>query len=94
MILLYALVGLLVGSLLNWAGDYLPRLASGSTVPSFDPASRPESALWHLLTSSLSRRNLTRSQKPSRLSVAVEIFTALLFACLWECFGLSAHRHH
>ena len=89
MILLCALVGLLVGSLLNWAGDYLPRFASSGAAPSLEPTSRPGHALWHLLTSSLSRRNTLRSQKPPWLSVAVEIFTALLFVCLWEYFGPS-----
>ena len=89
MILLCALVGLLVGSLLNWAGDYLPRFASCGAAPSPEPTSWPGPALWHLLTSSLSRRNTFRSQKPPWLSVAVEIFTALLFVYLWERFGPS-----
>jgi len=89
MILLCASVGLLMGSLLNWAGDYLPRFASSGAPPSLGPTSWPGPALWRLLTSSLSRRSAFRSQKPVWLSVAVEIFTALLFAYLWERFGPS-----
>ncbi|MBC8248432.1 MAG: hypothetical protein H8E90_02035 [Anaerolineales bacterium] len=86
MILLCVLVGLLMGSLLNWAGDYLPRFASSSTAPSFESTPRPVPALWYLLTS---RKSLIRLQKSSRLGVAVEIFSALLFAYLWERFGPS-----
>ena len=125
MIFLCALVGLLVGSLINWAGDYLPRFASSSAAPSVESTSRPGPALspvegpalspvegpalspvegpalWRLLT----RRSLTRLQtsaSPSALlrtgsveprsfwsRVAVEVFSALLFAYLWWRFGPS-----
>ncbi len=84
-----ALVGLLVGSLLNWAGDYLPRFASSSAASSYEPTPRPRSALWYLLTSSLFQRNLVHLQRSSWLGVAVEILTALLLAYLWERFGPS-----
>ena len=166
MIFLCALVGLLVGSLLNWAGDYLPRFASSSTAPlSFESASQPGPvlspvegpalrfdkltnrgdcpepnrrvegpalslvegpalspvactepsrsegpALWRLLTS---RRSWIRPQTSASPSaeftlstvevlrtgsveprsfwsrVAVEVFSALLFAYLWARFGPS-----
>lgn len=86
MILLCALVGLLMGSLLNRAGDYLPRFASSSAALSFESTSWPVPALWHLLTS---RRSLIRLQRSLWLGVAVELFSALLFAYLWERFGLS-----
>ena len=89
MILLCALVGLLVGSFLNWASDYLPRFASSGTDTSSTPTSRPRSALWHVLTSSRSQGNLIHLQKSSWLDVAVELFAALLFAYLWERFGPS-----
>jgi leader peptidase (prepilin peptidase)/N-methyltransferase len=89
MILLCALVGLLVGGLLNWAGDYLPRFASSSAVPSIESTSRPVPALWHLLTSFTSRKRSPHLRKSSWLGVAVELFTALLFAYLWERFGPS-----
>jgi leader peptidase (prepilin peptidase)/N-methyltransferase len=77
MVLLYALAGLLVGRFIEWAGDYLPRLAS-SAAPSSEYTPRPISPLFW--------RNLKES---FRSGVAVEIFTALLFAYLWERFGLS-----
>ncbi len=102
MIFLCALVGLLVGSLLNWAVDYLPRFASGGAAPSVESALRPVPALssvactepsrsegpalWHLLTS---RRSWIRLQRPFWSRVAVEVFSALLFAYLWWRFGLS-----
>jgi leader peptidase (prepilin peptidase)/N-methyltransferase len=89
MILLCALMGLLAGGFLNWASDYLPRFASSSAVPSIESTSRPVPALWHLLTSSTSRRSPIRLQKLSWLGVAVELFAALLFAYLWERFGPS-----
>ncbi len=89
MILPCALVGLLVGSFLNWASNYLPRFASSGAVSSLESTSRPRSALWHLLASFMSRRNLIHLQKSSWLGVAVELFSALLFAYLWERFGPS-----
>lgn len=101
MIFLCALMGLLIGTFLNWASDYLPRFTTSGVDASFNPFGRlragsppsPGSALWRLLTSSVSQRNLTRLQKPSLtwtwLDVAVELFTALLFACLWARFRLS-----
>ena len=89
MVLLCALVGLLVGGFLNWAGDYLPRYASSSPSVSLKSSPQPVPALWHLLTSSTSRRSLIRLQKWSWSGVAVELFTALLFAYLWNRLGLS-----
>lgn len=86
---LCGLVGLLVGGILNWAGDYLLRFSSSGTAFSLSIASRPRSALWRLLTSAISRRNWPQIQRVTWLDVAVELFTALLFAYLWGCFGPS-----
>lgn len=88
MIFLCALVGLAVGSLLNWAGDYLPRF-SNSAPPSFEPASRPAFALWRLLKSFEFRGNSVHASRSLGPDAAVEFFTALLFAYLWERFGAS-----
>lgn len=88
MTLLCALVGLAVGSLLNWAGDYLPRF-SDSAPPSFEPAPRPVPALWHMIKSFSFSDNSVRRQKALWLNVAVELFMALLFVYLWERFGAS-----
>jgi len=89
MMLLCALVGLLVGSLLNWASAHLPHLAPSSTSASFASAPQPIPALWHLLTSSAYRRSLVRLQKSPWLGLAVEGLTASLLAYLWKHVGLS-----
>ncbi len=94
MIFLCALVGLFMGSLINWVGDYLPRFASSGAAPSVESALRPGPALsfvegpalWRLLTS---RRSWIRLQRPFWSRVAVEVFSALLFAYLWWRFGPS-----
>ncbi len=87
MILVCALVGLAVGSVLNWAGDFLPRFSSDAPA-GLKPPSRPVFALWHGF------RSLTFARGSSRQSiccqaVAVELFTALLFAYLWQRCGPS-----
>jgi prepilin signal peptidase PulO-like enzyme (type II secretory pathway) len=84
-----ALVGLLVGSFLNWAGDHWPRFASSSTSASFTSTPRPVPVLWHLMTSSAYRRSLVRLQKSSWLGVTVEGLTVSLFVYLWKHVGLS-----
>lgn len=89
MIFINALVGLVVGSLLNWASDYLPRFASSSVAPSFETTPRPTSALWYLLRTFTSRKDQPRFPRYSWLGVGVEILTASLFAYLWKQFGLS-----
>lgn len=82
MTLLCALVGLLTGSLLNWVSDYLPRFTSSKRTPSHKTTSRPELALWRLVKPSTSEEGFV-------LGIGVELFTALLFACLWGRFGPS-----
>ena len=82
MLLVGLIIGLLVGVVLNWAADYLPRfrVRAGSTKlakPSFNLA------LWRLMTA--------RSARPQSLWIgaAVELITAALFAYLSARFGLS-----
>ena len=89
MTLLCALIGLLVGSFLNWARDYLPRFAAGGAIAPHAATARPRSALWQLVTSGMSRRDSIHPQRPAWGDIAVEIVTALLFAYLWERFGPS-----
>ncbi len=84
MLLVLAVMGLLLGSLLNWAGDYLPRFASNRAA--FPPAARPASAVWQRLISFASRKSRPTS---SWLSVAVELATAALLAYLGQRFGWS-----
>jgi prepilin signal peptidase PulO-like enzyme (type II secretory pathway) len=87
MTLLCALVGLLMGSLLDWAGDHLPRFTSSSVDISGEPSPHLRVALGHLLASSMSRRG--QFQRSAWLGVAVELVCAILFAYLWTRFGLS-----
>jgi prepilin signal peptidase PulO-like enzyme (type II secretory pathway) len=84
----WVVAGLMLGSLLHWAADYLPRLAADqATRPESNPRFRP--ALWHLLASIVSRKRLSGLAASVWFDLAVEVFTALLFAYLWGRFGFS-----
>lgn len=87
MILVYAVVGLAVGTLLNWAADWLPRYATSRPRPRAPSSAGCFPAWWRLLANIVARQ----SQRSPRLraGVAVELFTALLFAGLWLRFGPS-----
>ncbi len=87
MILVFVVMGLFLGSLLNWAGDYLPRFASNRTA--FPSAARPASAVWQRLMSFTSREGHPGLPTLSGLSVAVELATAVLLVYLWQRFGWS-----
>ena len=87
MVLVFAVMGLFLGSLLNWAGDYLPRFASNRAVsPS---AARPASAVWQRLMSFASRKSRLSLPTLSWLNIAVELVTAMLLVYLWQRFGWS-----
>jgi prepilin signal peptidase PulO-like enzyme (type II secretory pathway) len=86
MILLYAIAGLFLGSFFNWAADYVPQFASKAITKS-SPRLAP--AVWHLLTSFTFRASSMRLPPSFRLSIAVELTAALLFAYLGQCFGPS-----
>ena len=88
MILVCAAIGLFVGSLLNWAGDCLPYFASGRRV-SPRPMPRWMFAVWQLRSSFTGGNRPTRLEQSSRLNAVVELFTALLFAYVWERYGLT-----
>lgn len=94
MTLLYALAGLLMGSLLNWAADYLPRFAASDTAIPRPSYPRPVSAVWHVLKSLSSRASLASLPKTFWLDVTEELIAALLFAYLGERFGLSWKLFH
>lgn len=87
MVLLSALVGLGVGSLINWGSDRLPRSAHGC--PTSQPGSAALPAWLQLLTSLWPSRGRLHSYKPAPLAVGVEIAAALCFACLWMRCGLT-----
>jgi prepilin signal peptidase PulO-like enzyme (type II secretory pathway) len=75
-------VGVVVGSLLNWAGDYLARFASVRPARS---SPRLTLAVWHLVTSRAASRRLG----PLGLNIAVELGAGLLLVLLWERLGFS-----
>ena len=69
MIILYAVIGILTGSLINWAADYLPRFAvDRSLVP---PNLQPRFRLA-----------LLRPATADRLSLAIELLLAVLWVYL------------
>jgi len=84
---LYALLGLLIGSFLNWAAGQLPRFSSIDTAHSSSAASRPRLALWNLLSSVGHQRSWLDIPGSSWLGIAVELFCAMLLTYLWEHFG-------
>lgn len=81
--------GLLVGSLFTWAADYVPRFSSGK----IKSISWPRLAVWRLLTSFVSRADLSQLG-PFGLNVAGELVTGCLFVLLWERFGFSWQLLH
>jgi len=76
---LAAVLGLFIGTLLSWSGDYLRRFSVS------DAPSQPRSdiqlvpAWW---------RSIVRREWDWQ-GIAVELLTALLFAYLWDRYGLS-----
>jgi leader peptidase (prepilin peptidase)/N-methyltransferase len=89
MILLYILVGLLTGSLLNWVADYAPRFAASDAAAPRPSSPRPALAVWHLLKSLSSHAILMRLPATFWLSIAGELTAVLLFAYLGQRFGPS-----
>jgi len=79
MILLAAIAGLFIGTLLNWAGDYLLRFSSRGVLSSPGSGTWPVPAWW---------RGATRREWDWP-GVTVELFTAFLFAYLWARYGPS-----
>ncbi len=86
MIIAFAVAGLLVGSLLNWARDYLPRYAAQrpASLPGRPP--RLDLAVWRLLTSPF---NADGFGKEHRAGLLVEVLTAVVFAFLRARSDLS-----
>ena len=85
MIGLYAAAGLLIGTLLNWAVDYLPRFSTTRAITTRPPSPRWTFAAWQLLTSAAKRT----VSPATRFSASIELGTALLCAYLGVRFGLT-----
>lgn len=76
LILVYAVVGIIVGSALNWAVDYLLRFASDPAMRQVKARPQLSIALIALSASALSPK---KTPKPASLTLAVEALTAVLF---------------
>jgi leader peptidase (prepilin peptidase)/N-methyltransferase len=87
--MLAALIGLMVGCFLNWAGDYLPCLSADHRADCVESTRPPACATWHLLTSPLSRSVSNRPHEWYWLRLGVELLSALFFAYVWGQAGPS-----
>ena len=85
MTLLFALLGQLVGSCVNWLAVRLPRRVSRRA--SRAHASRALPAIWQLMASVLGRRDAGYARRWCWADVAVEGCAALLLAQLWARYG-------
>jgi leader peptidase (prepilin peptidase) / N-methyltransferase len=88
MILLGAVVGWFAGSWLHWAADFLPRFSEKRTGDSANKPPRLRFLLYELLAARAAGGGW-RLAEPQRLDLGVELFTALLAACLLARFPLS-----
>ncbi len=86
MILLVVAAGLIAGSGLNWAADYLPCFSSLESEKGAQLRPKVELASWIILKSIVRREGRSRIHV---LNSAVELFSALLGVYLWRRFGLS-----
>jgi leader peptidase (prepilin peptidase) / N-methyltransferase len=88
MLIVMALLGLLLGALLNWAADYLPRFAHEKVEGLPAAQARPGLALWALL-----RGRHPKADAPARrrlwLGAATELGMALFLALVWQREGWS-----
>ena len=83
------LAGLVTGSVLNWAGDYLPRFAASRPAPLPQRTPRFTCAMWRLAAAVISRRRITASLAAHGPGAAIEMLTAALFVSIAARSGLS-----
>lgn len=88
MVVLFTVLGLLVGALVNWVADGLPRVGTRGANPALEGASAPPLAIAVMLA------RLWRHVKHHDVHslwprAAVELFSALWFAYAWASLGAS-----
>jgi leader peptidase (prepilin peptidase) / N-methyltransferase len=88
MLVVMALLGLFLGTLLNWAADYLPRLASEKIEDLPAARSRPGVALWALLSGGRPKGNAPGTRR-LWWGAATELLMAVLLVYLWRREGPS-----
>lgn len=84
MIVLGAVAGWFIGSLLNWAAGFLPRYAANRSATPIKPDVPSKPALLQLLAALAARRDAARLPRSLWLNLGVELLTAMLFAWLWS----------
>lgn len=76
--------GWLIGILLHWGADFLPRYTMRAPITRSGLARQPQLALVQLLSVLTTRRELARLPGSMWLNLGVELFAAVLFAWLWS----------
>ena len=84
MFFLSAIAGWLVGILLNWAADLLPRYAVGGSAKSFRATRWPKPALLELRTGTETGKIAASRRNSLRLGLGVEVVTVALFIWIWS----------
>jgi prepilin signal peptidase PulO-like enzyme (type II secretory pathway) len=74
--IIWAIMGILTGSFINWAADYTPRFAADRALVPANLQPR-----WQL--------SVARPARSGALNVTVESLTALMFAYVGACYGLT-----
>ena len=82
---LYAAAGLLIGTLINWAVDFLPRFSTTRAITTRLPSPRWICATRQLLTSAAKRT----ASSAVRAGVVIELSTALLGIYVGARYGLT-----
>ena len=88
MVVLFAALGLLVGALVNWAADGLPRAGAQGANPAPERGPAPALAIAAMLLR-LWRRAKPHDAHPLWPRAAVELLNALWFAYAWASLGAS-----
>jgi prepilin signal peptidase PulO-like enzyme (type II secretory pathway) len=91
MIVVIAVIGLLIGTLLVWASDYLPRFSESYAAPA-NVAAVKFAPVPHVLRWLLAKIASVKQGPPSRwllLHIGTELLSAFAFAFFYRQYGLS-----